>query len=124
MTDHELNRRSIRLKEYDYSQAGAYFVTICTHNRVLNLGNIEDGRTILSSFGQIAFKWIGETENHFKNVLIPDWVIMPNHIHMIILQIDDQSQRKGVVPTPQATPFVETGRETQPLRIAGAGPIR
>jgi len=112
------NRKSIRLKEYDYSEPGAYFVTICTHNRIVNLGEIQNGKVILSSFGKIAEKWIAETKQHFENIDIPDWVIMPNHVHMILILIDDSSQRRGVVSTPR----MATGGEIPPLQAVGVDP--
>ena len=58
----EHHRRSIRLKGFDYAQPGAYFVTICTHERVLLLGDVVSGRMKCNAFGQIAHEewWLGE----------------------------------------------------------------
>ncbi len=79
------NRRSIRLKEYDYSQAGAYFITICCNNRILRFGNINlDAEMILNEFGQVAYtEWIKLSER-FQNVSLDVFQIMPNHMHGII----------------------------------------
>jgi REP element-mobilizing transposase RayT len=79
------NRRSIRLREYDYSQSGAYFVTICTRERECLLGQIEHGQVVLSEAGEIAQSvWLG-LSNRFPSVTLDEYVIMPNHIHGIVL---------------------------------------
>ncbi len=69
-------RRSIRLKEYDYSQVGAYFVTICTRDHALLFEN-EAIRAVAQQC------WL-EIPNHFSTVQLDEWVIMPNHLHGII----------------------------------------
>ena len=79
------NRRSIRLKGYDYSQAGAYFVTICTKDRISLFGEINDGEMILNDAGIIAEQCWKDIPVHFPNVLLDEWIIMPNHIHGIII---------------------------------------
>lgn len=82
MTTH--NRRSIRLKNYDYSRPGPYFVTICTHNKACVLGNIVDGKMVLSDTGSIVKNFCCKTESHFANVKLDPLTIMPNHLHAII----------------------------------------
>ena len=83
------HRRSIRLKGYDYSQAGSYFITICTHNRLCLFGEIiDDGRgtkiCALNEYGRIAEKeWI-QTAKMRPNIHLDIFVIMPNHMHGII----------------------------------------
>lgn len=73
------HRKSIRLKGYDYSQAGAYFITICCHNRICRFGNIENKKMILNELGQIAFdEWIKLPER-FLNFELDVFQIMPNH---------------------------------------------
>ncbi len=80
------HRRSIRLKGYDYSQAGAYFITICCQDRdVSTLGEIVDGKMILNDYGNIAYNEWGNTPNIRKNVELDVFVIMPNHLHGIII---------------------------------------
>jgi len=85
------HRRSIRLKGYDYSKAGAYFITICSENRICRLGNIAVGaglapaQMILNEFGQIAHnEWMKLLER-FTNFELDVFQIMPNHIHGIIV---------------------------------------
>ena len=79
------HRRSIRLKEYDYSQAASYFVTICTQNREALFGCILDGKMILNQWGEIVKDFHAETEAHFETILMTPFVIMPNHYHAIIV---------------------------------------
>lgn len=79
------HRRSIRLKGYDYSQAGLYFITMCCENRICRFGIIENGEMILNEFGEIAYKeWIKLTER-FTNFELDVFQIMPNHMHGIIV---------------------------------------
>jgi putative transposase len=80
----KFKRRSIRLPEYDYSKPNAYFITICSHNKNLIFGGIREGKIILSKIGKIAEKYLNEIPNHFDDVYIDEYVIMPNHIHIII----------------------------------------
>jgi putative transposase len=85
------SRKSIRLPDYDYSQAGEYFITICVNNRLNRLGNIADGKNILSAEGQIVNRWINQLTEKFETISIDDFIIMPNHIHLI-LEIDFQNK--------------------------------
>ena len=79
------NRRSIRLKGYDYSQAGLYFITICCYNRKCLFGDVINGEMVLNEYGTIACnEWLN-TPNIRKNVELDVFVIMPNHIHGIII---------------------------------------
>jgi putative transposase len=78
------HRRSIRLKGFDYSQAGAYFVTICTQNRECLFGEIVDKEMILNDPGRMVEKWYRELENKFANIVCDQCAIMPNHIHFVI----------------------------------------
>ena len=78
-------RRSIRLKEYDYSQPGEYFITICTHNRECLLGGIVDDAIRLSAIGEIVQRCWDSIPNHFPNVELDAFVVMPNHVHGIII---------------------------------------
>ena len=78
------HRRSIRLKDYDYSKEGLYFITFCCQNRRHLFGKIISGKMILNDAGKIAEKCWLEIPDHFKNVILHDFVIMPNHVHGII----------------------------------------
>jgi len=78
-------RRSIRLKEYDYSQPGAYFITICTQDKVCLFGAKHENKILLSESGKIAEKCWQQIAEHFPNVLLDAFVVMPNHVHGILL---------------------------------------
>ena len=77
-------RKSNRLQNYDYSQAGYYFVTICTQNRQCLFGEIVEGQMILNEVGKIIGRWWDQTKNKFPNIELDEFVIMPNHFHGII----------------------------------------
>ncbi len=78
------HRKSIRLKEYDYSKNGIYFITICTHNRENLFGEIIDGKMIINDAGKMVEKEILKTNEIRENIKIEEYIIMPNHIHFLI----------------------------------------
>ena len=84
---------TIRLKNYDYSKSGAYFITIVTHNRQCIFGKISDGRMILNDGGKIAQQCWMDIPEHFPHAELDEFVIMPNHIHGIIIlnEINNQT---------------------------------
>ena len=77
-------RKSIRLLDYDYSQNGLYFITICTKDRECIFGEIKNDETILTEIGKIVNNCWKEIPQHFSQVSLHECVIMPNHIHGII----------------------------------------
>ncbi|MBS9783796.1 transposase [Candidatus Gracilibacteria bacterium] len=79
------NRKKMRLENYDYSQNGYYFVTICTKARECFFGEIRDGKMILNEYGKIAEKEILQTEKIRKEIKIDIFVIMPNHLHLVVV---------------------------------------
>lgn len=84
------HRRSIRLKGYDYSRAGAYFVSVCTHDRICLLGDVISGVVQLSPIGTAALECWMKIPQHFADVELDEFIIMPNHVHGIIfIQNDD-----------------------------------
>ncbi|MGL4598734.1 MAG: transposase [Bacteroidia bacterium] len=78
------HRRSIRLKGYDYGQAGLYFITICCYNRQHIFGNVLNGKMILNEYGKIAHDAWLKTPEIRPNIELGEFIIMPNHIHGII----------------------------------------
>jgi len=78
-------RRSIRLKYYDYSQQGAYFITICTHNKECLFGKIVNVAMVLNDAGKMVEKWWHELNTKFPNIEPGAHIIMPNHFHGIII---------------------------------------
>jgi REP element-mobilizing transposase RayT len=95
------NRRSTRLKEYDYSQPGGYFITICTKDRHCLFGEIYDDRIVLNHFANIVSQSWAELPDHYANVELDVFVIMPNHIHGIIFLNDVGA---GLKPAPTDAP--------------------
>jgi len=94
------HRRSVRLKGYDYSQAGAYFVTIVTWQREMLFGEIVNGEMDLNRFGKIiSEKWLW-LETQYEYVELGAWVIMPNHLHGILIIYDDGRGGSRPAPTP------------------------
>ena len=76
---------SARLQHWDYGSDALYFVTICTQNREHYFGEIDDGKMQLSETGKIAYRFWFEIPNHFPFVELGEFVVMPNHIHGIII---------------------------------------
>jgi REP element-mobilizing transposase RayT len=79
------HRRSIRLQGYEYLQNNAYFVTLCTQNREPKFGEIIDDKIVLNMGGTVAEKCWLEIPNHFPNVVLDEFITMPNHVHGIIV---------------------------------------
>jgi putative transposase len=86
------HRKSVRLPGYDYSQAGAYFVTIVTWQRECLFGDVLDGEMILSLFGQIADECWRAIPEHFPTVELGAYVVMTNHVHGIVVIRRDESR--------------------------------
>src|SRR5580765_5306437 len=84
-------RRSIRLPSYDYSQPGAYFVTICTHQRECTFGTVQDRTVFLSQLGAIVEQCWCALSDHFRFIELDAFAVMPNHVHGIVI-IKDYGQ--------------------------------
>ena len=82
---HKHHRQSIRLKGYDYTLAGAYFVTICTHKRLPLFGKIVEDKMRLSLLGQLVYREWQKTAVVRPNVYLDAFVVMPNHLHGILV---------------------------------------
>ena len=84
------NRKLTRLPGYDYSAPGAYFITICTSGKQCLFGSIVPGELVgdaymqYSQVGEIAKECLLKIESHYDNVSLDNWVIMPNHVHLLI----------------------------------------
>ncbi|MFH0854653.1 MAG: hypothetical protein V1891_04130, partial [bacterium] len=103
--------KSTRLAEYDYSQNGAYFITICVKNREHLFGEIIDGKLLDNERSKICIACWLDLPNHYGNCILDAFVIMPNHAHLIIfIQNDAVAVETGFVETGFVeTGFVETG---------------
>ncbi len=84
---------SARLKGYDYASPGAYFVTICTQNREHFFGGIEGENMQLSDMGKIAENIWRKIPDHFVNMTLDEFVVMPNHVHGVIHILDSDDHR-------------------------------
>ena len=103
-------RKTIRLQNYDYSQNGAYFVTICTAHKRPLFGVVRRGDPCgrppgpayveLSELGRIVESYLTEIPSHYPDVHLASYVIMPDHIHMILVLTQNQPQRAGQCPAP------------------------
>ena len=92
-------RKSNRINNYDYTSNGYYYVTICTDNHREWLGNIINNQMIINEYGRICQQcWIG-LPNHYDNAAVDTYIIMPNHLHGILV-IDDFNKREGCKPSP------------------------
>ncbi len=79
------HRRSIRLPGYDYAQAGAYFITLCTHNREHLFGEIVNGEMVLNDLGKIVHDEWNHTSIIRPTIELGEFVVMPNHFHAIMI---------------------------------------
>ena len=104
------HRKTIRLQNYDYSQNGAYFVTICTAHKRPLFGVVRRGDPCgrppvpvyaeLSEIGRIVESYLTEIPSHYPDVHLASYVIMPDHIHMILVLTQNQPERAGQCPAP------------------------
>jgi len=93
------HRRSIRLKGYDYSQAGAYFITIVAYQRECVFGEVVNGEMQLNDFGKIVdvtWQWL---ENQYPYVELGARVVMPNHSHVILIIRNERRGGSRTAPT-------------------------
>jgi putative transposase len=102
-------RRSIRLKGYDYTQAGAYFLTICVYERECRFGEVMDDLVCLNGYRRIAQRKWERWPARFNNIALDAFIVMPNHVHGIIL-IADQSVGKGTAGVGDANVLKEPRR--------------
>jgi REP element-mobilizing transposase RayT len=90
-------RKHIRLKNFDYSQAGYYFITICVKNGYELFGEILNSKMNLNEYGNIAKNELLSVPSRYENVQIDKFIIMPNHIHMIV--VIHKTERINPFPT-------------------------
>jgi len=90
------HRRSIRLRGHDYAQAGEYYVTLCVKDRESLLGEILGDRVELTRIGEIVKECWEGIPKHFSNAVLDEFVIMPNHVHGIVILVDRVGTRHAV----------------------------
>lgn len=131
------HRRSVRLPGYDYSQNGAYFITICTQNRECLFGEIQKPvgadpcvrppnrlyslSPKLNDTGKMIDKWWIKLKNNFPHIELDEYVIMPNHLHGIIFINDDQLRKEkgrthGAAPTGRMVQWFKTMTTNEYIR--------
>jgi len=93
-------RKRNRLKNYDYAEDGYYFITICAGNREEWFGKIEKEEMILNQYGKIANQCWDDLPEHYLNYSLDTFVVMPNHIHGIIVIDNDNTVGNGLKPFP------------------------
>jgi putative transposase len=93
------NRHSIRLRDYDYTQPGAYFITVCAHERACLFGDIADGEMRLNEYGRVATECWNDLPKHYSHIELDAFVVMPNHVHGIIV-LTDVVVGAGLRPAP------------------------
>ena len=129
------HRKSIRLRGYDYSAPGRYFVTICAQEKACLFGGIAGGQIGLTDYGRIVESVWKELPSHFPLVELDRFVVMPNHFHAIAVIVDPRAKRVGAgFPRPDSnpskmdvgagfprpmSPTPDRGGENPPLRALG-----
>ncbi len=97
------HRQSIRLKHHDYSSPGAYFVTICVHEKQILLGDVQESQVVPNHAGNVVLEVLQSLPQRFPDVVIDIFVIMPNHVHVIIEIAEPQPVTVGaqfIAPLP------------------------
>ena len=106
------NRKPNRLQHYDYSQAGYYLITICTQDKVNCFGEIERARMQLNEIGQIVTDCWRAIPEHFHNAGLDEFVVIPNHIHgVIVIKVHDFLRDDGEGVGNNDPPFPRWNRD-------------
>lgn len=92
------HRRSVRLKNYDYSQTGMYFITVCSNNKENIFGNILGETMVLNEIGKIVLEEWLKSEQIRKEIELDEFIIMPNHIHAVVGICNDTVNHEGEQP--------------------------
>ncbi|MBI2436477.1 MAG: hypothetical protein HYV41_01900 [Candidatus Magasanikbacteria bacterium] len=112
------NRRQNRMINFDYNSMGYYFVTICTQDRELFFGNVVYDEIILNEMGKIAFDCWNEIPKHFENITLDEFVIMPNHVHGIVVIENNYNQNCDVIVGGRhACPLQSSMQNNKPISI-------
>jgi REP element-mobilizing transposase RayT len=119
----KLHRRSIRLRGYDYTQPGAYFVTIVTRNRECLFGDVVGENMALNEYGRIVHACWKTIPDHFPNVTLDAFVVMPNHVHgIIVIDFLGATHAIAIVGARHASPLQITQRHAFPPPDATSTP--
>lgn len=104
---------------WDYSSPARYFITICTENRVCVFGDVENGKMKLSEYGKIVYDEIRKLPTYHKRIVLDEWIVMPNHIHLII-QLGHNDFDNGISTVGDGG---DGGTGTGPRTRTGFGPV-
>lgn len=114
------HRRSIRLKGYDYSSEGAYYVTIVAQGRDCLFGEIVDGEMRLNEAGEMVVRWWNELPNKFPNIELGEFIVMPNHFHGIIFIMPNVGADLHVCPDGEENTSIQKGEHIGSPQQAGS----
>jgi putative transposase len=103
---------SARYRNYDYTSPGEYFITICTKNQTRYFGEILDGQMILSETGRIVYDCWMAIPTHFSHILLDEFIIMPDHLHGIIIINTKSKSASSSVQTPYMGVSIESTMDT------------
>jgi putative transposase len=106
------HRKSIRLKEYDYSSPGDYFITICTYDKQCILGDVVGEEMQLNQIGKTVAHCWEDIANHFENVELDEFIVMPNHLHGIIIITEGRDLIDQIPTTEQNFPLMKNPKQT------------
>jgi putative transposase len=111
-------RRSVRLDGHDYAQPGSYFVTVCTRDRACLFGHVVNGEMHLNDAGEVVRRCWEDIPHHFPFVELDASVIMPNHVHgvIVITEPPPTPPGKGEASVPPGTSGDLSGSHASPLR--------
>ena len=112
MPDHPL-RKTVRLRGHDYASPGAYSITVCTHARACNLGTVDEDRVVLSPEGEIVRAVWQDLPCHFPGIEIDALVVMPNHLHAILILQRSVGAKHPAFPDASPLPRPPGPRGTQ-----------
>jgi putative transposase len=98
-------RKLQRLKNYDYNKNGAYFITICTHNREHLFGRIDNGKLIMNNAGKMIYNKLSEISKFYSDIIVDKYIVMPNHLHAI-MSIQHIGMAQGPFPTMALSDYI------------------
>ena len=111
------HRSSIRLKGYDYSQAGAYFVTVCTEGRQCLFGDVIDERMKLNEAGRMVQQTWENLPTRFSSVTLDTFMVMPNHVHGIIAIVGAEPNRGAASSAPTLGDIIRAFKSISAIRV-------
>jgi REP element-mobilizing transposase RayT len=112
-------KNSLRLPNYDYSLPGAYFITLCTQNRLHVFGHISDEEMVLNDYGKVVKEVWKNLPNHYPNMACGEFVVMPNHIHGVMFLKPIDHTKGGFETHPNQKQTRPNQKRTHPNKIHG-----